>query len=335
METSTTIKKRGRKKKILDEQEKPQTIVPEGDEAKDPIIQNNISFGGSGSEKSVVAQQKEKTKDTEKNNIMFGGLNITVHKAEQPDISSTAQNLRFGSLTASSSTEKNNKTNKETSNVIYGEVTKKREKKSLPSKMCEIVEYDSDNEKPPVKNIVDPPQTFSTTENKNKGYYLPSYPTREHRQKSQSRRLEHIFSSNSDTSLPTTSNLWCWWCCHNFKTEPCYLPTVHDEYRDRYVVIGNFCSWSCVKSYNIDIGDMYVNKRAYIIGHILKKLGIQSRNILAAPPRTVLKEFGGNIDIVQFRKASGEYQLSKPLSSLTVCIEPQSYLKRRNTLSLK
>tara|TARA_X000001036_G_C20688054_1_gene808407 strand:- start:947 stop:1861 length:915 start_codon:yes stop_codon:yes gene_type:complete len=276
--------------------------------------ETSISFG---SEKPKEIKGKKETTG-EKHSLSFGGLNIIVRPAEKPDIEIVRETLRFGSITAD-----NRETIEETSSNsgkirIHGEVPKKtNEVRSVPSRMCQIVEYNSDEEtvhkKPPPKQI-------------------PTKKEPANRIINQSNRLDHIFNTKNDTALPTSSNLWCWWCCHKFSGPPCYLPTKYDEYRERYVVIGNFCSWSCVKSYNMDIGDNSANNRNFILRRILKKLDI--KDVKNAPPRTALLEFGGHLSIEKFREASGEYNQIKPLSALTVWIEPQILLKRAQKLGV-
>ena len=352
MDNSTsTIKKRGRKKKVLDDVQNLAELPNPHSRNKNIIIHNNISFGsGAPATKETTPTEENKSEQ----NLMFGGLNITVHKAEQPDISLTAQTLRFGSMTAFDNVSNDDTSSIASSSkkdrVIYGEVPKKNKTtKTLPSKMCEIVERDSDNEddsRTVINSNVEGPaeEDFEADEEtkiereKKPSYYLPNYPPLSTRKKAQSKRLDDIFMSNQ-TTLPTSTKIWCWWCCHPFNNEPCYLPTVHDEYRKRFVVVGNFCSWSCVKSYNIDIGDMSVNKRNYIIRYMLSKIGQNTDNVKPAPPRTMLKQFGGNLSIEEFRKSSGVYHIQKPLSSLTkfdsICIEPQSIMKKKNKLSIR
>ena len=276
--------------------------------------ETSISFG---SEKIKEIKGKKETSG-EKHSLSFGGLNIIVRPAEKPDIESVRETLRFGSITAD-----NKETIDETSSnsgkiKIHGEVPKRpSEVRSVPSRMCQIVEYNSDEEsiqkKPPPKQI-------------------PTKKEPANRIINQSNRLDDIFNTKNDTALPTSSNLWCWWCCHKFSGPPCYLPTKYDEYRERYVVIGNFCSWSCVKSYNMDIGDNSTNNRNFILRRILKKLEI--KDVKNAPPRTALLEFGGHLTIEKFREASGEYNQIKPLSALTVWIEPQILLKRVQKLGV-
>lgn len=281
--------------------------------AKNPeTSETSISFG---SEKAKEIKGKKEDIAEKKHNLSFGGLNIIVRPAEKPDIGHVRETLRFGSITADR--ELSSETRESSKIIIHGEVPKKtNEVRSVPSRMCQIVEYNSDEEtqqKKPTKQI------FTRREPGNRSI-------------AKSNRLDEIFNTKNDTALPTSSNLWCWWCCHKFNGPPCYLPTKYDEYRERYVVIGNFCSWSCVKSYNMDIGDNGTNNRSFILRRILKRLEI--KDVKNAPPRSALLEFGGHLTIEKFREASGEYNQVKPLSALTVWIEPQILLKRAQKLGV-
>lgn len=46
--------------------------------------------------------------------------------------------------------------------------------------------------------------------------------------------------------------MWCWWCCHPFEGTALSMPHKHDERRNKFYTSGNFCSWSCMKTYTID-----------------------------------------------------------------------------------
>ena len=46
--------------------------------------------------------------------------------------------------------------------------------------------------------------------------------------------------------------MWCWWCCHPFEGTPLNIPVKYDDRRKKFNTAGNFCSWSCMKSYALD-----------------------------------------------------------------------------------
>lgn len=97
--------------------------------------------------------------------------------------------------------------------------------------------------------------------------------------------------------------MWCWWCCHDFDTEALSMPFKHDERRNKFFTSGNFCSWSCMKSYAIE--KYGLSRGGLICGNIVmmrKKMYNQIGHVKPAPNRFALKEFGGDLTIDEFRK---------------------------------
>ena len=97
--------------------------------------------------------------------------------------------------------------------------------------------------------------------------------------------------------------MWCWWCCHNFDTTPLSMPFRYDNRRNKFYTAGNFCSWSCMKSYAIDKHGL--TKGGLISGNIVmmrKKMYNQIGPVKPAPNRFKLKEFGGDLTIDVFRE---------------------------------
>jgi|TARA_R110000823_G_scaffold291378_1_gene409763 hypothetical protein len=97
--------------------------------------------------------------------------------------------------------------------------------------------------------------------------------------------------------------MWCWWCCHSFNGTPLMLPYKYDDRRNKFYTSGNYCSWSCIKSYAIDKYGCTTGGR--ICGNVVmmrKKLYNQIGPIKAAPSRFLLKEFGGDMTIESFRE---------------------------------
>lgn len=103
-----------------------------------------------------------------------------------------------------------------------------------------------------------------------------------------------------ETELPTKTDILCWWCCHGFDTIPRFMPTKYDEMRKRYKIAGNFCSWSCVKAFMVYDSTALIPK-GIMLNTLIKAIHGSSYNISCAPPRSVLKVFGGNMTIEQFR----------------------------------
>lgn len=96
--------------------------------------------------------------------------------------------------------------------------------------------------------------------------------------------------------------MWCWWCCHDFDRTPLKLPYKHDNRRNQFQTVGNFCSWSCMKSFSID--KYGITKGGQISGNVIlyrKQMFNQIGSITPAPNRFKLKEFGGDMTIEEFR----------------------------------
>ena len=95
------------------------------------------------------------------------------------------------------------------------------------------------------------------------------------------------------------SNNRCYNCHHNFKNSPFFLPIDFSEISKRFKITGNFCSPNCVKSYS------FINntKNKHLVSLMYKKLYGYDYNIKTAPPIQILKEYGGNLSIEEYRKS--------------------------------
>lgn len=134
------------------------------------------------------------------------------------------------------------------------------------------------------------------------------------------KNLKHILyefvNSNSANTWPESTNTCCWWCCHTFTGMPCALPEVYR--RDKFYVCGVFCSFNCAASYNFSKNDgdeMWM--RYSLLNLMYKKMyGTKFVKIGLAPPREVLKMFGGYMCIEEFRdtclRMDKTFQVIKP-----------------------
>lgn len=103
---------------------------------------------------------------------------------------------------------------------------------------------------------------------------------------------------------PHRTALWCWHCCHPFDTPPLPMPVWYDDRRDLFRVMGTFCSWACMKAYNIQSCSYVKSVNANIITLFHRRCTGRLSGIRAAPPRMALKVFGGSLAIEEFRAAS-------------------------------
>jgi len=132
-------------------------------------------------------------------------------------------------------------------------------------------------------------------------------------------RTYFISSSATSTSSVTTchkllnsiqknEHIMCWWCCHSFSWNPIFLPT--HKSKEQYSVVGYFCSPECCTGYMFDhphrYGDVW---KQYQWLHELygRKVDNTIMKIKQAPPRELLRIFGGVYTIQEFRKYNDNY----------------------------
>jgi len=136
----------------------------------------------------------------------------------------------------------------------------------------------------------------------------------------------HNININSETK--------CWWCKHSFNTPNIVLP---EQYYDGvFYCIGNFCSYNCAKAYNIDLHDINIWKRESLINLMYYMTYNIHKKIEPAPSWLILSDYGGCININEFRKNfevnNSEYLLlHPPLISRQMQIEESYKIGNTNT----
>ncbi len=118
---------------------------------------------------------------------------------------------------------------------------------------------------------------------------------------------------------PKSTNNKCHNCAHSFTGIPVPLPIHRDSLRNVYYCSGNYCSWQCAKSFNLretspagrGNRNMYISILSYRLWVKLLKEEPENNikmktycdyRIDPARPRSTLKDFGGNLDIDEYRK---------------------------------
>lgn len=99
-------------------------------------------------------------------------------------------------------------------------------------------------------------------------------------------------------------NSYCYWCCHPINDIVYGLPYNYDTLNDTFYVMGYYCSLECMSAYNflINTGSDKVWEINSWIQMIARRCGIK-RIIRPAPCKYLLKIFGGNLSIDEFRNA--------------------------------
>ena len=102
----------------------------------------------------------------------------------------------------------------------------------------------------------------------------------------------------------------CWHCCHSI---PKGIATLHYPYKllssGKFQVGGQFCSWECVKGHGRDhMSRVLSGVHQLNIRHYRKMITGLADPVIPAPPRMVLKAFGGHMDIDEFRKSNSKIE---------------------------
>ncbi len=116
-------------------------------------------------------------------------------------------------------------------------------------------------------------------------------------------RILHKFIGEIGEVWPKNTDVLCWWCCHNFDTSPVPCPIEYDNIRRHYKVNGVFCGWPCAAAWSIkehsSITLLYQMKDE--LGVCEKECEKGCEDIAIAPDKRVLKNFGGYMNIKDFR----------------------------------
>ena len=111
--------------------------------------------------------------------------------------------------------------------------------------------------------------------------------------------LVQFQSSDEIKTLPERVDAACFWCCHTFDWRPVVLP-VRDQ-GDYIQVRGNFCCPECAMAHLFDSRqDSFARwEQLSLLNRIYGS--VSNGSLRPAPPRTVLKMFGGPMPIEDYR----------------------------------
>ena len=95
----------------------------------------------------------------------------------------------------------------------------------------------------------------------------------------------------------------CFWCCHTFSGQSYVLPVSYDTYKNVYVSEGHFSSPECALAYLYSLqlmSDGIRWNRHTLLSNLYSSL--YKTPISPALPRSLLRMFGGPLDIKQYRE---------------------------------
>jgi hypothetical protein len=101
----------------------------------------------------------------------------------------------------------------------------------------------------------------------------------------------------------------CWHCCHPWNGQTVMYPFAFDDRSQKFKLGGQFCSWECVKGYARDTMSRVLSGVHQInIRYYRKKMTGMTDSVMPAPPKIVLKSFGGHMTIDEFRKPNKDVE---------------------------
>ena len=104
-------------------------------------------------------------------------------------------------------------------------------------------------------------------------------------------------------TIPDTTTVACFWCCHSFDNQPCIIP-IREE-KGIYEIYGNFCCPECTLAYILEErDDSHVKWEKISLLHRIygPSVAPNGGRIYPAPARATLALFGGALSIEAFRK---------------------------------
>jgi len=135
-------------------------------------------------------------------------------------------------------------------------------------------------------------------------------------QKDMTKHIINLKLIDNTTNKPLEiekTHICCWWCTYEFDNYPFFIP--EKFYNNKYYVFGNFCSFNCAASYNLEIEDYKVMERYTLLKKLYEKF-IPIDKMKLAAKKEVLVKFGGIVEISDYRanfaKCEKEYRLNLP-----------------------
>ena len=120
------------------------------------------------------------------------------------------------------------------------------------------------------------------------------------------RLMVRFQDANREQRLPDSTDVACFWDCHPFRGGPCVIPTVIEE--GIWRVYGNFCCPECAAAYLFNERlDLHVQWERYAL--LNRLYATTAESVRLAPARSVLRLFGGAMDVSDFRAVVADKRL--------------------------
>ena len=283
-------KKRGRKPKQKTDLEEETGQRKRGRKKKFQIETiNKLRDSTVEEDKIVTISNNDNFSDLENQvQVSFGSLNITVYNSAPVDKNELRKNF---------DSDFNMKLNEKAPSILLQDRGEK-------------IAFGSSDKKQKFRFEFDEEETPKVVQKESKE---PEY-----QQIKKVKKVHRILQEYNGSKWPTKTNVWCWWCCHPFDTEPVPCPFNYDEVREVFETKGMFCSWECCAAYSVDnyksLTYVYelMNKLydVEIDGKVSKNFQDFFKDFTIAPNKLCLKVFGGYMNIDEFRSNKKNINIS-------------------------
>ena len=266
-------KKRGRRKKCdIDSMSKISGFCATGDSID--TKNNKITFAANNNTEDTIENEIEQISEK----ISFGKFNIGIQTIHAADAKEIITNIHKNSNSDSRQSLCNiDLPDYESDTEDEEENEEQYEEENIQSENLKVKKTESSNEKTKDRFKINPDLDISFVLEQYKG------------------------KNNEKINWPQKTDIACWWCCHKFDWTPNPLPYAYDEVKNRFKVMGIFCSWNCAKSYSMDDTTLTSNYRVANLTTMIQQIYGRYIDIPCAPPRQALKMFGGKMSISEFR----------------------------------
>jgi hypothetical protein len=120
------------------------------------------------------------------------------------------------------------------------------------------------------------------------------------------RLMVRFQDANREQRLPESTEVACFWDCHQFKGVPCIIPNMIEE--GIWRVYGNFCSPECAAAYLFNERlDLHVRWERFAL--LNRLYAVDDDSVRLAPARAALRLFGGPMDISDYRSVIAEKRM--------------------------
>jgi hypothetical protein len=136
-----------------------------------------------------------------------------------------------------------------------------------------------------------------------------------------------------------TNKSVCWNCCHTINNNCISQPIKFEN--GVFSNTGNFCSYACICRYIVDsneTSETIFSKLSILNLFVDMQNKSSAITITPAPPRLVLKMFGGPIDIEEYRNYHNDYLTLTNVEPIIKCVDisiKNLHIKKKNMVENK